>query len=541
MRHHARTRVTTDHGVTLTAFLDQTTDIAPTRPDLDPEATAADLASLELETAADDLLAEAAAVTPETILPKPAATVVRATPDADPDADEPEENIDHDLLDIEDSTRLYLREIARVPLLTAEEEVMLAKTMELGKRIETDPASAVVDLHVWGVNDTEPKARTKHPRYPHRFAAESARIVRAALSSDEALDLLVTAPRFGLTDAIAQSTGEAHELLERARNLRAVYNERLDVDAFIAILEWVHGAMLRPAVKESAALIAMRTWSRNDVALPALRRWLDTGHDTDAIEEMTPVLQASAATAREHLTSANLRLVVANAKKYVNRGMSLLDLVQEGNAGLMRGVDKFEWERGFKFSTYATWWIRQAIQRGLADQSRTIRIPVHMVETMNRVTRVVRELTVTLGREPTNAEISEVLSLDPKTAITPERVEEVRAYGRLPVSLETPVGDESDTELGALIEDKDAVSPLDAVTDQMLREQVAKVLDSLEGREQRVIRLRFGLDDGRPRTLEEVGHEFGLTRERIRQIEAHALRKLRHPSRSRKLREFATE
>jgi RNA polymerase primary sigma factor len=285
----------------------------------------------------------------------------------------------------------------------------------------------------------------------------------------------------------------------------------------------------------------MRTWSRNDVALPALRRWLDTGHDTDAVEEMTPVLQASAATAREHLTSANLRLVVANAKKYVNRGMSLLDLVQEGNAGLMRGVDKFEWERGFKFSTYATWWIRQAIQRGLADQSRTIRIPVHMVETMNRVTRVVRELTVTLGREPTNPEISEVLSLDPKTAITPERVEEVRAYGRLPVSLETPVGDESDTELGALIEDKDAVSPLDAVTDQMLREQVAKVLDSLEGREQRVIRLRFGLDDGRPRTLEEVGHEFGLTRERIRQIEAHALRKLRHPSRSRKLREFATE
>src|SRR6185436_10568474 len=178
MRHHARTRVTTDHGVTLTAFLDQTTDIAPTRPDLDPEATAADLASLELETAADDLLAEAAAVTPETVLPKPAATVVRATPDADPDAEEPEENIDHDLLDIEDSTRLYLREIARVPLLTAEEEVMLAKTMELGKRIETDPASAVVDLHVWGVNDTEPKARTKHPRYPHRFAAESARIVR---------------------------------------------------------------------------------------------------------------------------------------------------------------------------------------------------------------------------------------------------------------------------------------------------------------------------------------------------------------------------
>jgi RNA polymerase primary sigma factor len=164
-----------------------------------------------------------------------------------------------------------------------------------------------------------------------------------------------------------------------------------------------------------------------------------------------------------------------------------------------------------------------------------------MVETMNRVTRVTRELTVTLGREPTPVEISEVLSVDPKTAITPDRVEEVRAYGRLPVSLETPVGDESDSELGQLIEDKNAISPEAAVTDQMLREQVAKVLDSLDGREQRVIRLRFGLDDGRPRTLEEVGHEFGLTRERIRQIEAHALRKLRHPSRSRKLREFAMD
>jgi RNA polymerase primary sigma factor len=523
--------------VTLTTFLDQT-PIARPQVEIDADATAADLASLEAEPAED--LALDPAVVAGIVRPTAAAVARRTAKPADPDeADEPVEH--EDVLDIEDSTRLYLREIARVPLLTAEEEVMLAKTMELGKRIESDPASAVLDLHVWAVSNSEPKARTTHRRYHHVFIDEADRIVRSALSSDEAMDLLVTAPRFGLTDAIANATGEAAELLERGRNLRAVYNERLDVDAFIAILDWVHGAMLRPVMRESAPLIAMRAWSRNDVALPALRRWLDAGHEAETIEEMTPVLQASAASAREHLTSANLRLVVANAKKYVNRGMSLLDLVQEGNAGLMRGVDKFEWERGFKFSTYATWWIRQAIQRGLADQSRTIRIPVHMVETMNRVTRVVRELTVTLGREPTNAEISEVLSLDPKTAITPERVEEVRAYGRLPVSLETPVGDESDTELGALIEDKDAVSPLDAVTDQMLKEQVAHVLDSLEGREQRVIRLRFGLDDGRPRTLEEVGHEFGLTRERIRQIEAHALRKLRHPSRSRKLREFATD
>ncbi|HET7702036.1 MAG TPA: sigma-70 family RNA polymerase sigma factor [Candidatus Limnocylindrales bacterium] len=453
--------------------------------------------------------------------------------------DEPEAS--DDVLDIEDSTRLYLREIARVPLLTAEEEVMLAKTMELGNRIVPNPALAVLDLHVWTVNDMEPTARAKHPRYALPFADVAARIVRSAISADDAADLLVTAPRFGFTEAVASATGEAAQLLGRARDLRAVYNERLDAEAFLTVLDWVHGAERRPAVRENTALLAMRTWTRDAVALPALQRWFEAGNDVETLAEMTPALQATGAAAREHLTSANLRLVVANAKKYINRGMSLLDLVQEGNAGLMRGVDKFEWERGFKFSTYATWWIRQAIQRGLADQSRTIRIPVHMVETMNRVTRTARELTVELGREPTNAEIADVLSNDPKTAITADKVEEVRSYGRNPVSLETPVGDESDTELGTLIEDPNAISPESAVSETMLREQVARVLDSLEGREERVIRLRFGLDDGRPRTLEEVGHEFGLTRERIRQIEAHALRKLRHPSRSRKLRDYVTE
>jgi RNA polymerase sigma factor (sigma-70 family) len=459
------------------------------------------------------------------------------TPAIEPstDVDEP---VADDVLDIEDSTRLYLREIARVPLLTAEEEVMLAKTMEIGLRITSDPALALLDLHEWIANATEPTARAKHPRYVLPFGPEAERIVRSAVAADDALDLLVTAPRFGFTEAIAAATGEAHELLDRARVLRAIYNERLDAESFLNLLDWVHGAASRPAVRENAALIAMRTWSRDAVALTAIRRWLDAGRDADVVAGMAPDLTALGASAREHLTAANLRLVVANAKKFVNRGMSLLDLVQEGNAGLMRGVDKFEWERGFKFSTYATWWIRQAIQRGLADQSRTIRIPVHMVETMNRVTRVARELTVELGREPTNAEISDVLSDDPKTAITPERVEEVRAYGRNTVSLEQPVGEENDTELGDLLEDADAVSPLDAVSETMLREQVERVLDSLDGREQRVIRLRFGLDDGRPRTLEEVGSEFGLTRERIRQIESLALRKLRHPSRSRKLREF---
>jgi RNA polymerase primary sigma factor len=468
-----------------------------------------------------------------------ASATVLPTPSPIP-AEEPEANEADELLDIEDSTRLYLREISRVPLLTAEEEVMLAKTMEIGIRISSDPALAILDLHEWVANATEPTARAKHPRYTLPYGDVADRIVRAAIAADDALDLLVTAPRFGFTEAIAEARGEARELLDRARVLRAIYNERLDAETFKDLLDWVHGAVTRPVVREHAALIAMRTWARDAVALPAIRRWLDTDHDAEDIARMTPELTALGSAAREHLTAANLRLVVSNAKKFINRGMGLLDLIQEGNAGLMRGVDKFEWERGFKFSTYATWWIRQAIQRGLADQSRTIRIPVHMVETMNRVTRVARELTVQLGREPTNSEIAEVLATDPKSAISPERVEEVRAYGRNTVSLEQPVGEENDTELGDLLEDPDAVSPLDAVSDQLMKEQLERVLDSLDGREQRVIRLRFGLDDGRPRTLEEVGHEFGLTRERIRQIESIALRKLRHPSRSRKLREFAT-
>ncbi len=455
-------------------------------------------------------------------------------------------------LDIEDSTRLYLREIARVPLLTAEEEVVLAKAIELGLRIRTEPWTAILDLHEWTLHETEATARAKHPVHALPFGAEAHRIVRSAIVDDSAGDLLVTAPRFGFTGAAAEAQGgPAAELIERARNLRAVYNERLDAETFLLLLDWVHEVGSRLAFRDEKSLRAMAAWARDEVAIPALRRWIEAGKETDLLAELghnpeaegepTGILVEKGKVARDHLTSATLRLVVANAKKYMNRGLGFLDLIQEGNAGLLRAVDKFEWQRGFKFSTYATWWIRQAIQRGLADQSRTIRIPVHMVETMQRVTRATRELTVQLGREPTAEEIAATLSEDPRWVITPERVDEVRRYGRLPISLETPIGDEGDTELGTLIEDPDAISPLDAVADQMLKEQLAHVLDSLEGREERVIRLRFGLDDGRPRTLEEVGHEFGLTRERIRQIESHALRKLRHPSRSRKLREYVSE
>ncbi len=455
---------------------------------------------------------------------------------------EPEEAETTEVLDTDDSVRLYLREIGRVPLLTAEEEVILAKGMELGAQVEAEPWKAILSLHEWTLHGTEPTARAKDRRYVLPFEAAAHRIVDQALHADDALDLLVTAPSMGLSDA--RKKAETETLKERlvcAQDLRSVYNERLDADSFVSLLDWIEGELGRPNVeiRASAALHAVRDWVRNEVAYPAIRRYLEAGNEAETLAEMQLVLKHLAKQSRDHLTSANLRLVVSIARKYINQaGMGLLDLVQEGNAGLIRAVDKFEYERGFKFSTYATWWIRQAIQRGLADQSRTIRIPVHMVETMGRVARVVRELSTQLGREPTNAEIAAALP-DETPAMTPQRVEEIRKLGREPVSLQSPVGDEGDAELGELIPDEDAVSPLDAVADRMRREQIEHVLNSLDGREQRVLRLRFGLDDGHARTLEEVGREFGLTRERIRQIEVQALRKLRHPSRSRKLREFA--
>jgi RNA polymerase primary sigma factor len=466
------------------------------------------------------------------------------------------EAISADMIGIDDPVRMYLKEIGKVALLTAEEEVVLAKAIELGEQMVEEPWKAIASLHEWTLHDTERKTRTAKQQHQLPFGDEAHAMVRSAITAKGMKDLLTATPDFHLIKAgrDAQSEG-TKELLKEGKKLVAAYNATPKPDQFIPLLDWaffaVHNGDLDS--RDNVGLRAIWDWTREGVAWPALERYIMAGNEADLLKQMgydpevplntklrdrKGVIVEIGRDAREQLTSANLRLVVSIAKKYIGRGMSFLDLIQEGNIGLIRAVEKFDYEKGFKFSTYATWWIRQAITRAIADQARTIRIPVHMVETINRLIRVSRGLLQELGREPTVEEIAEAMSKGQEVQVTPEKVREIIKVSQEPVSLETPIGEEEDSHLGDFIEDRGALAPAEAASHQLLKEQVEAVLDSLTGRERRVLQLRFGLEDGRARTLEEVGKEFNVTRERIRQIEAKALRKLRHPSRSRKLKDY---